>query len=254
MARIIMQWLVPLAMGAWAVITWAHSQEKEREQERERLTALYINPFLSACEDLQSRIYKILELDGLDVLRERYPDGSFAEETLYLIVRYFGWSSIVSRYGPYTQDPVVIEHTMAIRKAFATSAPGHPVGPFNFFLPEQKALGKIVMHTVMHTMENPNGFELDTISYYDFKKQLTKSPLSESEAIRQSLESLRNAQHADDIEGRKRLIEAHSHLVSLLEYMEEQEQYSLFEGKRKQCKKTRHVKPRPAQAPAKRKA
>ena len=98
-----MQWLIPLAMGTWAVLTWAHGREQEREKQRMRITALYVNPFLSACEDLQSRIYKILELGGLDVLKERYPDGSYAEETLYLIVRYFGWSAAVNRYGPYTQ-------------------------------------------------------------------------------------------------------------------------------------------------------
>jgi hypothetical protein len=239
-----MQWLVPLAMGTWAVLTWAHSQEQEREKERDRLTALYVNPFLSACEDLQSRIYKILELDGLNVLKERYPDGSYAEETLYLIVRYFGWSSIVSRYGPYTQDPVVIEHTTAIRKAFATSAPGHPVGPFNFFLPEQKALGKIVMHTlVMHNMEGEQGYELDTISYYDFKKLLNEAPLKDSQAVKESIEALRNAGQAGDIAGRERLAEAQNHIIRLLDYIEEQEEFTLFEGKRKKCSRTGGAKP-----------
>jgi hypothetical protein len=29
-----MQWLVPLAMGVWAVVTWAHGQEREREERR----------------------------------------------------------------------------------------------------------------------------------------------------------------------------------------------------------------------------
>ena len=251
----IMQWLVPLAMGAWAVLTWAHSQEQEREKERDRLTALYVNPFLSACEDLQSRIYKILELGGLDVLKERYPDGSHAEETLYLIVRYFGWSSIVSRYGPYTQDPVVIEHTTAIRKAFATSSPGHAVGPFNFFLPEQKALGKIIMHTlVMHNMEGEQGFELDTISYYDFKELLDKAPLKDSPAVKQSIEALRDANIASDIAGRDRLAEAQGHLINLLEYMEEQEDFDLFDGKRKKCAAKRTAKPRSTAKSRKRKA
>jgi len=238
-----MQWLVPLAMGTWAVLTWAHSREQEREKERERITALYVNPFLSACEDLQSRIYKILELGGLDVLRERYPDASYAEETLYLIVRYFGWSAAVNRYGPYTKDPVVIEHAIAVRRAFATSTIGHSVGPFNFFLPEQKALGK----TIMHTMEGEYGHELDTISYYDFKVCLGKSPLKESHAVQQSLESLRKARDASDIGGRERLVEAQNHIVDLLDYMEEREGFTLFQGKRKKCKHLRNIE---HQAPA----
>ncbi len=245
-----MQWMIPLAMGAWAVLTWAHSQEQEREKERERITALYVNPFLSACEDLQSRIFKILELDGLDVLRERYPDGSYAEETLYLIVRYFGWSAAVNRYGPYTQDPVVIEHTAAIRKAFATSASGHPVGPFNFFLPEQKALGKVVMHT----MEGEHGHELDTISYYDFKEYLEKPPLKNSQSVKQTLAALRKASSASDIPGRERLVEAQNHIIDLLAYMEEKEEFTLFQGKRKKCSRSATAKSQTTTRSRKRKA
>lgn len=244
------QWLVPLAMGTWAVLTWAHSREQEREKERERITALYVNPFLSACEDLQSRIYKILELGGLDVLRERYPDASYAEETLYLIVRYFGWSAAVNRYGPYTKDPVVIEHAIAVRKAFATSTTGHPVGPFNFFLPEQKALGK----TIMHTMEGEYGHELDTISYYDFKACLGEAPLKESQSVQQSLESLRKASDASDIQGRERLVEAQNHVVDLLDYIEEREGFTLFQGERKKCKRLRTVPHQTPSVPRRRKA
>ena len=229
--KVSMQWVVPVIMGAWAALTWAHSQDQERRKERFRLAALYVNPFMSACEDLQSRIYKILELDGLDSLRERYPDGSYAEETLYLLVRFFGWATAVNRYGPYTQDPFVIENVTAVRRAFSAASQGYSVGPFNFFLPEQKALGKIVMHT----MEGEYGHELDTISYYDFKERLKSAPLKDSLAVRQSLETLRKARTAEDIVGRERLAEAHCHIVELLSYLEEQEGYSLALGTRKTC-------------------
>jgi hypothetical protein len=43
-------------MALWAVWTWSQDREQERLKERARLAALYVNPFLSACEDLQSRI------------------------------------------------------------------------------------------------------------------------------------------------------------------------------------------------------
>lgn len=226
-----MQWLIPVATAAWAIWTWAHDHERERQRERARMAALYVSPFLSACEDLQSRIYKILELGGLGSLRERYPDGAYAEETLYLIVRYFGWSAAVGRYGPYTQDPEVIRLATAARRAFATSSSKRPVGPFNFFLPEQKALGKMVMNSV----EGEHGRELDTISYYEFKEQLESPPLSESESVNQSLEALRNAEGVHKVLGRERLAEAQNHLVDLLGYLEAQEGYSLFAGDRKKC-------------------
>jgi hypothetical protein len=226
-----MQWLIPVATAAWALWTWAHDHEKERQRERARMAALYVSPFLSACEELQSRIYKILELGGLEALRQRYPDGAYAEETLYLMVRFFGWSAAVNRYGPYTQDPEVIRLVTSIRRAFSTSSSKRPVGPFNFFIPEQKALGKIVMHSV----EGEYGNELDTISFYDFREALANAPLADSESVKQTLETLRKAEGVQDIAGRERLADAQNYLVELLTYLESSEGYSLFAGERAKC-------------------
>jgi hypothetical protein len=226
-----MQWLIPVVMGLWAIWTWAQERERERTMERARLAALYVNPFLSACEDLQSRIYNILELDGLHTLQKRYPDGGYAEETLYLIVRYFGWAAALHRYSPYAQDPVVTRLTEAVRDAFAVADAKFPVGPFNFFHPEQKALGKVVMSR----MEGQHGIELDTISSYEFKERLTVPPLSDSQSVQQSLEALRTAADAASLPGRHRLERAQHYLVDLLRYLETKEGYSLFAGERKKC-------------------
>ena len=232
-------WLVPAATAAWAVWTWAHEQSLERERDRARITALYVNPFLSACEDLQSRIYKLIELDGLSELKKRYPDGSHAEETLYLLFRFFGWLSAATRYGPYTQDAVVIRYSAAIRRAFATSGRGREVGAFNFFPAEQRALGKMIMHS----MEGEFGHELDTISYYEFR-DVIQSPyrMPESSAVAQTLETLHNAKHAEDIVGRERLVEAQIYLVGLLNYLEKKLGYSYFPTTRKKCSSLRQVK------------
>jgi hypothetical protein len=195
------------------------------------MAALYVSPFLSACEELQSRIYKLLELGGLGSLRQRYPDGGYAEETLYLLVRFFGWSAAVSRYGPYTQDAEVIRLATACRRAFSTSSAKRPVGAFNFFIPEQKALGKIVMHSI----EGEFGREMDTISFYEFRERLEDPPLSESAAVKETLEALRKAKDSRALPGRERLAQAQSHLVDLLAYLEEREGYSLFPGRRRKC-------------------
>jgi hypothetical protein len=242
--RIPTAWLFPAATAVWAVWTWAHEHALAREKERERITALYVNPFLSACEDLQSRIYKLLEMDGLSALRKRYPDGTHSEETLYLIVRFFGWLASVNRYGPYTQDPVVIREATALRRAFGSSRPGHPVGPFNFFPAEQKALGKMVMHS----MEGEYGHEMDTISFYEFR-EVVRSPhrMPESQAVKETLEALSKAKKIEDIKGRERLIEAQWHLVELLNYLEKREGYSLNATVRKKCQLVRE----PAASPVK---
>ena len=230
-----MQWLIPVAMGLWAVWTWSQEREQERLTERARLAALYVNPFMSACEDLQSRIYNILELGGLRTLRKRYPDGAYAEEILYLIVRYFGWAAALSRYSPYSQDPVVTRLAEAVRDAFATTGAGFPVGPFNFFHPEQKALGKMVMSR----MQGQHGMELDTISSYEFRQRLASPALSGSQSVQQSLETLRNAENAETLPGRRRLEIAQHHLVDVLHYLEEREGYRLFAGERKKCSSLR---------------
>jgi len=230
-----MQWLISAAMGLWAVWRWSETQEQERQTRRDRLAALYVNPFMSACEDLQSRIYSILELGGLRILRKRYPDGAYAEETLYLIVRYFGWVATLSRYSPYSQDPVVFRLSDAVRDAFATTAAGFPVGAFNFFHPEQKALGKLVMSRT----PGQHGLELDTISSYKFRERLALPALSNSQSVQQSLQALRDAEDAENLPGRNRLAKAQHHLVDLLNYLEAREGYRLFAGERKKCSSLR---------------
>ena len=136
----------------------------------------------------------------------------------------------------------MMERATSIRRAFATSKPGHPVGPFNFFAAEQKALGKIVMHNV----EGEYGHELDTISYYEFKDIVqSHHRMPQSLAVKQTIETLREAKTAEDIVGRERLAEAQNHLVDLLNYLEEQEGFKLFTGERKKCGVLYEVKSTP---------
>ncbi len=225
-----MRWLIPAGTAVWALWRWFQEQEYHRQRERDEMVALYFHPFLSACEDLQSRIYHLLELNGFRNLRTRYPKGTYAEETLYLIVRFFGWLATVLRYGPFLQDPEMIRLTEAVRNAFADVR--YPIGPFAFFRPEQKALGKLIMLR----FEGQHGKELDTISFYEFENRLEHPPLCESEAIRQSLEALRSAKSPKTLGGRERLAEVQNAMVELLDYGEKLVGFTLFVGTRKRCK------------------
>jgi hypothetical protein len=109
------------------------------------------------------------------------------------------------------------------------------VGAFNFFHPEQKALGKIVMSRT----QGEHGIELDTISSYKFSKRLASPALANSRSVQQSLEALRNAADAENLPGRNRLESAQHHLVDLLHYLEDREGYRLFAGERKKCSSQR---------------
>ncbi|MEJ2033776.1 MAG: hypothetical protein P8Y63_12225 [Deltaproteobacteria bacterium] len=225
-----MQWLIPVMTAIWGVWKWSQEHQQERLKERSRLSALYVNPFLSASEDLQSRIYHILCLNGLRFLRERYPAGIYAEETLYLIVRWFGWFAVLLRYSPYTQDPIMIRLAEAVRNAFAS--PAYPVGPFTFLRPEQRTLGKMVMSRY----KGQYGIEFDTISWTDFMERLKVPPLAEDLVIQQSLQALRQADGAETITGWERLAEVQSRLVDLLYYVEAREGFTLFPaGVRQKC-------------------
>ena len=80
--------LSTLAAAVWSVWTWREDQEKERKLQRDHESALFVNSFIQAMEEVQSRLYDILEGDDLAFYKKEYPDqyefGSpFAIEILY---------------------------------------------------------------------------------------------------------------------------------------------------------------------------
>jgi len=95
----------------------------------------------------------------------------------------------------------------------------------------QNALGKLLITR----FDGPYGVEFDTISSYEFEKLLASPPLSDSEAVKETLEALRSADDATTLPGRDRLMAVQNHLVDLLGYIEGEMGYSVFPGKRKKC-------------------
>src|SRR6266481_5960670 len=89
-----------VATGMWAVFTWVYQRWMDRKVERQRIAALYVHPFLFAAEELQSRLYNILKLQGLAPLMDTANPHPFAEETAYLVAQYFAWERAILRYGP----------------------------------------------------------------------------------------------------------------------------------------------------------
>ncbi len=231
MPKISLQWLIPVATAVWTALTWTLDRQRQRRDERAKIAAFYVNPFISACEDLQSRICIILEGGGLPLLHKRYPGGSYADETLFLIVRCFAWMVVVERHGPYTRDPAVMRLVSAVRRAFSASTSLQQVGPFNFFHAEQYDLGRMLMTTT----QGQFGVEFDTISHYEFKQRLTSPPLSDSNSVQETLEALRSADDAGDLVGDDRLAKAQGYLVELVDYLERKEGYTLSAGERRKC-------------------
>ncbi|MGC9502385.1 hypothetical protein [Baaleninema sp.] len=221
----------------WGIWTWRQQYNREQQQKRDKIAALYVNPFLVACDQLQSRIYNILERQGLEYLRQRYPDGQYAEETLYLIAHFFGWEHYIFRYGPYTRDPNVIDRTNRIRSVFARDILDGTLDPFCFRRQEQVDLGKLVVRKNTSNAEIEN-ISLDSISLYEFMETLKEAPYRNILSVQTTLNALQQAKTAKDLIGCERLAEIHKNLVELLDYLEHKEGFSLFENTRKIAKPT----------------
>jgi hypothetical protein len=210
--------LLPFLALIWGVHTWSVQQEDEVRRQREKLRALYGNPFLLACDELQSRLYNLLSDETtFGVLRSHYPGGEYAEETLYLMFQYFGWERHVFRYGPYSVDPDVIRLTSRIRETFASSKT-FPLGAFCFFRTEQRSLGDSVIEQV----STEAGVTEETKPFFKYLGQLRHPPLSEVKSVHDSLHAIRNATSGFDIEGRDRLALVQNYLVELVNYLERQ--------------------------------
>jgi hypothetical protein len=227
---------VAAVTALWTLSKWRDEREEQRKEERKqrkeeqlRLATLYINPFLIACEGLQSRLYNILERGGLGPLRKHYPGGEYAEDILYFIVQYFGWQQTFYRYY---YDPQIIRLLEELRDVFATDKPEYGgVGPFCFFRSQQRAFGDMIM---LRT-EGPFGSEFVTKDYNEFLRMLKEDPFASSESLQKTLETLRTKGIPAEV--RPRLVRIQNLLVDLLEYLEGKEDISFFtkEGGRKRA-------------------
>jgi hypothetical protein len=206
---------------------------KDRLTERNRLAALYVNPFLFACEDLQSRLYNILCNRGLGPLREQYPTGRHAVEVLYLIARYFAYEELLLRYSQYGIDKNVLRYIRQIREAFSTDKIKDK--DWRIFRPQQNALGRFVQAG----RKGEYGDEPDSISLWEFEKGFAAVALQD-ERLRQAHNSLRDLKGINNMHRNtyKRLARIQARLVALLNYLEAEEsrargaKFSLFNGER----------------------
>lgn len=231
-AELVFKIMAGLAAAIWAFWIWRKERKKDREgleRERKRRAALYLIPYLFACEELQSRIWNILDNCGLESLRGsknvKKPDLSYVEETLYLIVQYFGWQHCVYRY--YVYDARIMQLALRIRDTFATDKPEYGgKGAFCFFRPKQRFLAQMIMQRSSGEL----GGELDVISFEDFKKKLNDSGFSDRPAMQKTCAALSKAAHVKnlDLKVRKRLATIQWDLVKLLEHIEDKEGISVF--------------------------
>ena len=231
--------LSALAAGVWSVWTWSKSQEEERQVKRDQKAALFVNSFIVVTEELQSRLHKILEEDELAFYKKEY-QGQYeygspaAMEILYLLCQYFGWAYRIFRYGPYTNDPRVIELTRKIGKAWESRS--FPGDAFRFTLEERIALGEAVVRRIGEVTAILPLFE--SIPLYQFEEEISnkqnkQARLYQSRAVLCTLEAIDRADRVETLEGHERLPVLQNLLVDLLTYLESVEGFQVSVGKRR---------------------
>jgi hypothetical protein len=235
--------LSTLAAAVWSVWTWREDQEKERKLQRDQESALFVNSFIQAMEEVQSRLYGILEGDDLAFYKKEYPDQyefgtPFAIEILYRLSKYFGWGYYSYRYGPYTNDPVEIElvrkigETLESRSQFSGDA-------FRFTYEERVALGAAVVRRTGEVIGSIPVFE--SITLFQFQEEMSdnsseRTQLYQSRAVRRTLAAIDRADQAEALEGVERLAVLQNLLVDLISYLEDMEGFSVSPGKRQRAR------------------
>ena len=124
---LILSVLSGLAAAVWSVWTWSEEQQTQRQLKRDQEAALFVNSFILATEELQLRLYRLLEEDDLAFYKKEHTKGHkkghqdqheygspAAIKILFHLSQYFGWAFLIYRYGPYTKDPTVIRLTREI--------------------------------------------------------------------------------------------------------------------------------------------
>lgn len=193
-------------------------------ERRTRKVGLYVIPFLRACEDLQSRLYNLLQRDGLGALQDKLSADEVAVETLFMIARYCGWERVMYEHGPDVGDPRFVRITQDLRQAFATDLPEFGgAGPFCIFRNQQSDLGHIVVARV-GTAESEIAFE--SLPSYEFRRRLEATGLWTKPVVVDCVRDF--VLHLATERTRSRLIAVHDYLVDLLEHLETREGIHLF--------------------------
>lgn len=242
-STLILSILSAATAAVWSIWTWREEQEKERKHTRDQESAIFVNSFIQALEELQSRLYGVLERDELTFYKKEYPEqyefGSpFAIEILYRLSKYFGWTYRSFRYGPYTNDAVVIElvrkmgETLENRSQFAGDA-------FRFIYEERVALGESVVRRTGDVIGSIPIFESITLFHYleEISDEKSKRALLyRSRSVRRTLAAIDKADHPEALEGVDRLAVLQNLLVDLLTYLEDMEGFSVAYEKRQRAR------------------
>jgi hypothetical protein len=202
-----------------------------------------VNSFIQALEELQSRLYGVLEGDDLSFYKKECTEpcefGSpLAVEVLYWLSKYFGWTYRTFRYGPYTKDATVINLLRKMSEALENRSQFEG-DAFRFTYEERVALGESVVRRTGDVIGSMPIFE--SITLFHFQEELSdekskRALLYRSRSVHRTLAAIDQADHSEALEGGDRLAVLQNLLVDLLAYLEDMEGFSVVAGKRRRVR------------------
>jgi len=224
--------LVSAGITGWLTI---YSDERKLRFQSEKLMAKYRDPLLLAAQDLQSRLYNILELGFSTYVDgpKEWKDLLFLH-TSYLVGQYFSWTYILRRQTQFLcfsmeKDNRELTETLeTIQYVFSTIKYGVPGRPFMLWRGQQQGIGEIM------TIKD-NG-ELLCMGYAAFVLKWTEDENFRRwfHDIENSIGTLGKAMNQNDIvpDHRLRLLQ---HLLMDLIYQLDPKQFRSRERRSKRC-------------------
>jgi hypothetical protein len=238
--------LSAVAAAAWSVWTWQSERQKARDIKRDEMSAQYVNTFIFATQELQRKLFRILEEDELEHYRMKLqqaktplpiePASPFALDLLYDISVFFGWSMVTFRFGPYTRDAHMIAMMAHVGDTF-DNRKRFPGDAFRFTLAERVALGET---TIKRMAESAHGPSFAIVSRFKYEEILEDAKhegagLFRTEKVHCTLSAIDRAIEGEPLEGRERLAHLQNLLVDLLSYLEKEEGFRLAYGERRKA-------------------
>jgi hypothetical protein len=230
--------LSAMATAVWSVWTWQSERQKVRDLKRDEMTAQYVNNFIVATQELQRKLFKILEEDEFAHYRLKYvqpvePASPVAIDLLYHLSVFFGWALMTFRFGPYTRDSRMIAMIAQIGDLLE-SRTRFPGDAFRFTLSDRHALGQVVVRRVGDTSCGPACITITRFKFEDDMRDERSEwgGLFRTEEVRCTLAAIDRAVHGETLEGKERLAALQNLLVDLVSYLEQQEGFRVSFGER----------------------